>query len=70
MAGPSHPNHLFLIAGQAGGAVDNPENIRVKHLNDGRQFKSWGCDAYGDGVFINVEDDTGERHANTARAST
>jgi phospholipase C len=59
VAGPSHPNHLFLIAGQAGGAVDNPENIRVKTLNDGRQFKSWGCDAYGDGVFINVEDERG-----------
>ena len=28
VAGPSHPNHLFLIAGQAGGAIDNPENIR------------------------------------------
>ncbi len=59
VAGPSHPNHLFLIAGQAGGAIDNPENIRVKQLNDGRQFKSWGCDAYGDGVFINVQDERG-----------
>jgi phospholipase C len=52
VAGPSYPNHLYLIAGQAGGAIDNPENILTKRLNDGRVFKSWGCDAYGDGVFV------------------
>lgn len=52
VAGPSHPNHLFFIAGQAGGAIDNPENIQVRRLNDGRVFKSWGCDAYGDDVFV------------------
>jgi phospholipase C len=58
-AGPSYPNHLFLIAGQAGGAVDNPENILTKHLNDGRVFKSWGCDAYGDDVYVPVLDEAG-----------
>ena len=52
VAGPSHPNHLFFIAGQAGGAIDNPENIQVRRLNDGRVFKSSGCDAYGDDVFV------------------
>ena len=52
VAGPSHPNHLFFIAGQAGGAIDNPEHIQVRRLNDGRVFKSWGCDAYGDDVFV------------------
>ena len=58
-AGPSYPNHLFFIAGQAGGAIDNPENIQTKRLNDGRVFKSWGCDAYGDDVFVQVRDDDG-----------
>ena len=52
VAGPSHPNHLFFIAGQAGGAIDNPVNIQAKRLNDGRVFKSWGCDAFGDNVFV------------------
>jgi phospholipase C len=60
VAGPSFPNHLFFIAGQAGGAIDNPENILTKRLNDGRVFKSWGCDAYGDGVYVWVEDERGE----------
>jgi phospholipase C len=64
VAGPSYANHLFFIAGQAGGAIDNPENIETKWLNDGRVFKSWGCDAYGDNVFVNVETPDGriERH--------
>ncbi len=66
VAGPSYPNHLFFIAGQAGGAVDNPENIRTKRLNDGRAFKSWGCDAFGDDVFVNVADARG----NVTRHST
>ena len=58
-AGPSYANHLWWIAGQAGGAIDNPENIKVKRLNDGRIFKSWGCDAYGDDVFVLVRDEVG-----------
>ena len=57
--GPSYPNHLFFIAGQAGGAIDNPENIQVRREND-RNFKSWGCDAYGDDVFVFVEDENGQ----------
>jgi phospholipase C len=61
VAGPSYPNHLYFIAGQAGGAVDNPENIRTKRLNDGRIFKSWGCDAYGEDVYVWVEDPDGTR---------
>jgi phospholipase C len=66
VAGPSYPNHLFFIAGQAGGAIDNPENIRAKRLNDGRVFKSWGCDAHGDDVFVYVRD----RQGNVRRRST
>jgi phospholipase C len=57
--GPSFPNHLFFIAGQAGGAIDTPENIETKHLNNGRMFKSWGCDAFGDDVFVHVIDEGG-----------
>lgn len=57
--GPSYPNHLFYIAGQAGGAIDNPENIETKWLGEGKQFKSWGCDSYGDDVFVLVTDDAG-----------
>lgn len=60
VAGPSYPNHLFFIAGQGGGVIENPENILTQHLNDGRAFKSWGCDAFGDGVFVYVQDEAGE----------
>jgi phospholipase C len=72
VAGPSYPNHLFFIAGQAGGAIDNPENIRTKRLNDGRVFKSWGCDAYGDGVFVYVRDGDGtlRKHSTCFRFET
>ncbi len=71
-AGPSYPNHLYFIAGQAGGAIDNPENILAKRLNDGRVFKSWGCDAYGDGVYVLTKDRQGEvgRHSTCFRFPT
>ncbi|MDP9295556.1 MAG: hypothetical protein M3O88_02525, partial [Actinomycetota bacterium] len=46
--GPSYPNHFFFIAGQSGGAIDNPENIEVR-IDGNKKFKSWGCDALGDG---------------------
>lgn len=35
LAGPSFPNHLYTIAAQSGGAIDNP------HPNTA----SWGCDS-------------------------
>src|SRR5438093_1104220 len=57
-AGPSYPNHFFFIAGQSGGAIDNPENIETTVI-DGKKFKSWGCDAVGDHVFVFVKDDKG-----------
>ncbi len=59
VAGPSYPNHFFFVAGQAGGAIDNPENIETRQMQDGRQFKSWGCDAVGEDVFVLVKDDLG-----------
>ena len=45
--------------GQSGGALDNPENIETRHLHDGRRFKSWGCDAVGENVFVLVKDEKG-----------
>jgi phospholipase C len=48
--GPSFPNHLFTIAAQSGGAVDNPS-----------QFGSWGCDAVGE--TVPVIDSDGKRRA-------
>jgi phospholipase C len=56
--GPSYPNHFFFVAGQGGGAIDNPENIQVRREGD-TTFKSWGCDAYGDDVYVLVEDEDG-----------
>jgi phospholipase C len=63
--GPSYANHLFFVAGQAGGVIDNPENIQTNFLGDGRVFKSWGCDAYGDDVYVNTRNENGaiERHS-------
>ena len=63
-AGPSYNNHLFWIAGQAGGAIDNPENILTRRTPDPNGgpplvFKSWGCDAYGENVFVLVKDEVG-----------
>jgi len=33
LAGPSFPNHLYTVASQAGGAINNPDSLL------------WGCDA-------------------------
>jgi phospholipase C len=56
--GPSYPNHFFFVAGQAAGTIDNPENIEVR-WSDGKKYKSWGCDAYGDEVYVVTLDDRG-----------
>ncbi len=58
-AGPSYPNHFYFIAGSSGGVADNPENIRTRPMEDGKLFKSWGCDAEGDQVFVLVTDEAG-----------
>jgi phospholipase C len=57
--GPSYANHLFFIAGTSGGSFDNPVNIATHTVSTGVWIKSWGCDAYGDGVFVFVRDDKG-----------
>jgi phospholipase C len=58
-AGPSYPNHFYFIAGSSGGVVDNPENIGSRRMEDGRKFKSWGCDAVGKDVFVLTSDPAG-----------
>jgi len=58
VGGPSYPNHFFFVAGQSGGAIDNPENIETTVV-EGKKFKSWGCDAVGNDVFVFVKDDKG-----------
>ena len=68
VGGPSYPNHFFFVAGQSGGALDNPENIKTRQLQDGRTFKSWGCDAVGKDVFVLVKDEQGTSPS-TTRAS-
>jgi phospholipase C len=47
------------VAGQSGGSLDNPENIEVRIDEDKGRFKSWGCDAVGDNVFVLVKDERG-----------
>lgn len=59
VGGPSYPNHLFFVAGQSGGVFDNPENIEVRRSERG-VFKSWGCDAVGEDVFVLVKDEDGD----------
>ncbi|HEX9716838.1 MAG TPA: alkaline phosphatase family protein [Actinomycetota bacterium] len=58
VGGPSYPNHFFFVAGQSGGTIDNPENIETEVIDD-KKFKSWGCDALGEDVFVFVKDDKG-----------
>jgi phospholipase C len=54
--GPSYPNHFYFVAGTSGGVIDNPENIGTITLEDGTKFKSWGCDAEGEDVFVLTSD--------------
>ena len=57
--GPSYPNHFYFIAGTSGGSIDNPENISTRPMANGASFKSWGCDAVGDQVYVFTLDDEG-----------
>ncbi|MGH2679477.1 MAG: phospholipase C [Actinomycetota bacterium] len=56
--GPSYPNHLFFVAGDAGGIYDNPENAGAVPFPGGGKWKSWGCDARVD-AFVKVLDADG-----------
>jgi phospholipase C len=42
LAGPSFPNHLFTVAAQSGGVINNPYPTRY----------SWGCDADDDETVL------------------
>jgi phospholipase C len=57
--GPSHANHLFMIAGQSGGVFDEPVGWVT-----GQKGVSWGCDAK-EGAYIMVKDESGKlsRHS-------
>jgi phospholipase C len=59
VGGPSYPNHFFFVAGQSGGSIDNPENIETRVDEGNRRFKSWGCDAVGENVFVFTKDEHG-----------
>lgn len=51
--GPSHPNHLFFIAGQSGGVIGNPVDATRRVIN-GKHVASWGCDA-NEGAYVLVD---------------
>jgi phospholipase C len=59
--GPSFPNHLFAIAGQAGGAFENPAQdngqLEERHRSTGL-FKAWGCDSLSN-AEVAVKDENG-----------
>jgi phospholipase C len=46
LMGPSFPNHLYTIAAQSGGAIDNPQT----------NGQAWGCDLAGEQVQIKATD--------------
>ena len=48
LTGPSFPNHLYTVAGQSGGAVNNPTSDAA-----------WGCDA-DDNVTVTVKQSDGK----------
>jgi phospholipase C len=55
LMGPSFPNHLYTIAAQSGGAVDNPRTDKnVGTLNN--SSKGWGCDVSNQQVKIQNSD--------------
>lgn len=53
LEGPSFPNHLYTIAAQSGGVVNNPESMKNYGSNT-----SWGCDAQST-VAVQVLDSNG-----------
>jgi phospholipase C len=50
LAGASFPNHLYLIAAQSGGAIQNPSNIATSP-------NAWGCDAVSTANVLILEPD-------------
>jgi phospholipase C len=62
--GPSYPNHFYFVAGDAAGTIDNPENIEVR-WSEGKKYKSWGCDAIGNDVFVSRPGEPGAAKIDT-----
>src|SRR5207248_1105829 len=54
--GPSHANHLYMIAGQSGGVFDLP--VKWQPGPGHRGVASWGCDAI-EGAHILIKDAQG-----------
>jgi len=59
--GPSFPNHLFSIAAQSGGALDNPVQTfdALKKQQERGLAKSWGCDIAQPGAYVEILDPEG-----------
>ncbi len=63
LMGPSFPNHLYTVAGQSGGAVNNPKTDKnVGTL--GNATKGWGCDIANQQV--QVKDSKGQENLQEA----
>ncbi len=58
--GPSFPNHMFMIAGQSGGAFDNPVQSpdQLKIRTERSLAKTWGCDIPA-GAYILIKEANG-----------
>jgi phospholipase C len=59
--GPSFPNHLYTIAAQSGGAIQNPRqdfNAMIEEAQNGT-IKSWGCDI-AQPAYVEVLDSEGQ----------
>ena len=51
MMGPSFPNHLYTVAGQDGGAINNPSTDRNRGTLS-NSSNGWGCDVQNQTVRI------------------
>jgi phospholipase C len=59
LMGPSFPNHLYSVAAQSGGAIDNPDT-GIGSL--GHSTNGWGCDVQGQQVKVKNSDGTTQIH--------
>jgi phospholipase C len=60
--GPSFPNHLYSIAAQSGGALDNPvQTFQALKVQQAQGLaKSWGCDIAQPGAYVEIIDPEGK----------
>ena len=59
--GPSFPNHMFTIAAQSGGALENPWQppSALREMMQKGWAKSWGCDI-AEGGYVEILDPEGQ----------